>query len=60
MMAAYSSYDDFFISYDNHVVLGIISQCGPPSSTLQERPSSLLQFHQEENIPGHSIERGAY
>ena len=28
--------------------------------TLQERPSSPLQFGQEENIPGHSIEGRAY
>ena len=25
-----------FISYDNQVLLGVISQCGPPSCTLQK------------------------
>ena len=45
---------------DNQVLLGVVSQCGPSSWTLQERPSSPLQFGQEENIPGHSIESRAY
>ena len=49
----------FFVFYDNQVLLGVISQCGPPSYTLQEKLSPL-QFGQEENIPGHSIERRAY
>ena len=35
---------DFFIFYNNQVLLGAISQCGPPSCTSQKRPSSLLQF----------------
>ena len=30
------------------------------SCTLKKRPSSLLQFGQEENIPGNSIEKRAY
>ena len=34
---------DFFISYDNHALLGVISQCGPPSWTLQKRSASPLQ-----------------
>ena len=29
---------DFFIFYDNQVLLGTILQCGPPSCTLQNRP----------------------
>ena len=40
--------------------LGVISQWGPPSCTLQKRPSSPLQFGPEENIPGQSIESRAY
>ena len=51
---------EVFFSYDNQVLLGVISQCGLPFWTLQERPSSPLQFGQEENIPGHSTERRAY
>ena len=45
---------------NNQVVLGVISQCGPPSCTLQKRPSSSLQFDPEKNIPGHLIKRRAY
>ena len=37
--------------------LEVISQCGSPSCTLPKRTSSTLQFDQEENIPGYSIER---
>ena len=37
--------------------LGVISQC---FCTLQKRPSSPIQFGEEENIPGHLIERRAY
>ena len=51
---------DFLISYDNQVLLGVISQCAPPTRTLQERPSSPIQFGQEENLPGYSIESRAY
>ena len=51
---------DFFISHDNQVLLGIISQFGPPSCTLQKRSFFPLQFGQEENISGNSIARGAY
>ena len=40
--------------------LGVISQCGPPSCTLQKRPFPPLHFGQEENIQGHSTERRAY
>ena len=50
---------DFLISYDKQVLLGVISQRDPPFGTLQKRPSSPLQFGQEENIPGHSIESRA-
>ena len=42
---------------------GIISRCAsplPPSCILYKRPSSPLQFEQEENIPGHSFEKGPY
>ena len=42
------------------MLLGVIKQCGPPSSTFQKRRSSPLQFGQEDNIPGHSMERRAY
>ena len=49
-----------FISYDKHAFLGLTSQCDLPSCTHQKMPSSPLQFGQEENIPGHSIERRAY
>ena len=52
--------ETLFVFYDNQVLLGVISRCGFPSCTLQKRPSSSLQFCQEENIPGHSIERRAY
>ena len=51
---------DFFIFYDNHALLGVISQCSPPFCTLQKRSSSPLLFGQEENIPRHSIKRRAY
>ena len=51
---------DFFISYDNDVLLVVFSQCDPPSCTLQKRPSSPLQFGQEENITGHPTGRRAY
>ena len=47
-------------SYDNQVLLGLFSQCNPPSCTLQKRPSSPIQFGREENIPGHPTERRAY
>ena len=51
---------DFFISYENQILLGVISQYGTPSCTLQKRPSSLLYADQEENISRNSIERRAY
>ena len=51
---------DFFISYDNQVLLGVISQCGAPSCTLQKRHFFPLQFGQEENISRYSIERKVY
>ena len=51
---------DFFISYDNQVFLGVISQYGPPSCNLQKRPSSPLQFGEKENMPKHLIESVAY
>ena len=47
-------------SYDNQVLLGVVSQCDPPSCTLQERPSSPLQFVQEENTPRYSIKSRTY
>ena len=67
---------DFFVFYDNQVLLGVISQCAPsppppppppkkpppppPLLPLQRRPSSSLQFGHEENIPGYSTGRRAY
>ena len=42
------------------VLLGEISQCAPPSYTLQKRSLSPLQFGQKENIPGHSTEGRTY
>ena len=39
---------DLFIFYNNQVLLGVVSQCSPPSCTLQERLSSPLQFGQKE------------
>ena len=51
---------DFFISYDNQVLLGVISWCSPRSCTPQKSPSFLLQFGKEENISGNSINRRAY
>ena len=50
----------FFISYNNQMLLDVLSRRSLPSRTLQERPSSPLQFGQEQNIPGHLFERGAY
>ena len=54
-----SQKERFFISCDNQVLLGVISQRRLLSCTLQIRSSSPLQFGQEENIPGHSTERKA-
>ena len=48
------------MSYDNQVLLVVISKRASLSCTLQKRPSSPLQFGKEENIPGHSIKRRAY
>ena len=55
-----SNFTKFFISYDSQVLLRVTSQCGHPSCTLRKRSSSPLQFDQEKNIPGHSIESRAY
>ena len=41
---------DFFISY------GVISQCVTPFLHPPKRPSSLLEFGWEDNMPGRSIE----
>ena len=35
---------DFFISYDNQVLLGVLSWCSPPSRISQKSPSFPLQF----------------
>ena len=43
---------DFFTSFDNQLLLGVIFQCGFPSCTLR--------FGQEENIPGQPTESRAY
>ena len=40
--------------------LGGNATCGPPLFHLPKRPSSLLQFGQKENIPGHSAESRGY
>ena len=48
-----------FLSFMITSALGVISECGPPSCTLQKRASSL-QFGEEGNIPGDSTERRAY
>ena len=48
------------ISYDNQVLLEVISKSSPPSCTFQKRPSSPLQFDLEENIPELSTERRTY
>ena len=40
-----------------HIFLG---HDGPPSCTPQKKPSSPIQFRQEENMPGNSIERRTY
>ena len=45
---------------DNQMLLRVISQCRFPSCTLQKRPFSPLQFGQEDNLSGHSIESRAY
>ena len=50
---------DSLTSYDNQVLLGVISQRDSPFGTLQKRPSFPLQFGQEENIPGPSTESRA-
>ena len=39
---------DFFFSYDNQVLLGVISQFDLPFWTPQERTSFPLQFGQED------------
>ena len=52
--------ETFFMSYINQV---IILQCGPPSlhfCTFPKIPFLPLQFGQEENISGNSIERRVY
>ena len=43
-----------------YILLGVISECGTPSCTPQKKPSSPFQFGQEEDIPGHSVERRTY
>ena len=60
MLFQISQKDRLLISYDNQVLLVVIAQCGPVSWTDQRRAFSPLQFGQEENIPGNSIERKAY
>ena len=51
---------DFFFSYDNQGLLGVISQYGLPFWTLKEMSPFPLQFGEEENIPEHPIESRAY
>ena len=52
----------FFIFYNNQVILRVISQCTPPflHPLSKKRSSPVLQFGQEENIPGDSYERRIY
>ena len=50
----------FFISYNNQVLLGVISQCGPLLVPSKKRSSCPLHSGQEETISGHSFERRAY
>ena len=45
--------DNVLASYNNYVLLKVISPCTPVSS--KRRPSSELQFGQEENIYGQSL-----
>ena len=52
--------ETIFISYNNTMLLGVISSCGPPSCTPQKRSSSLHQFCQEEDISEQSFEKRAY
>ena len=49
----------FFVSYNNQVLLGVISRCAPLCN-LQKRSSFSLQFGQEENILGYFFETIAY
>ena len=51
---------DCFFSYDNQVLLGVISQCGFPFWTLHKKTFLSLYFGQKENILEHSIESRAY
>ena len=48
------------MSYNNQVLLRIISLCCPPSHILLKRPFFPFQFGQEENISGNSTERRIY
>ena len=49
----------FHLSGQPSALGGNITMC-PPSSTTQKRPSCPLQFGQEENMPGHSVQWRAY
>ena len=49
--------DNFFVSYNNQVLLGVISFCIPLLAPSRKRPYSLLQFGRGRNIFGHSFER---
>ena len=60
IISIFTKREPFLISFNNQVLFGLISRCSSRSCTLQKRSSSPLQFGQEENIPGHSIGRGAY
>ena len=46
-----SQKEKLFISYDNQVLMRVISQCAP---------SSPFHFGQEDRIPGHLIERRSF
>ena len=51
--------ETFFISYNNELLLEVISRCSNPPWSLQKK-QPLFQFGQEENMPGHSTEKGAH
>ena len=59
VISNFTKRETFFISYNNQVLLEVISSCAPPCN-LKKRPSFPLQFGQKENILGYSFKRRAY
>ena len=51
---------DFSVSYDNQVLLGMISQCGPLPAASKKDLSFLFSLAQGEDISGHSVEKRVY